>query len=219
MSEIKKISKNSLLSYVARVSDLVSGLATISILSRYLSIEFFGSYMFVMTSGWIFSTIVTMGTEAILCREISRGKENASDFLVNGIFINLLIFILCIMAYSFSVPFLKLNKVIILCLYLNFLSEALKVFMRSIIAVFIAFERMEIDALLTVLSRILALILTIIIVYFKMDFIYLFFTYLIGNSVGLLVGLVILLKNTVISKINIRLRQIRYTFIESFPIP
>lgn len=218
MSEVKKISKNSLMSYIARVSDLISGVITLSIISRYLSIEFFGKYMLVTTSGWILSTIVNMGTEQILLREIAREKEKASDFLVHGVFVNFMLFTVCIIIYSIGIPLLGLEWIVVVALYLNFLAEAMKVFMRSIISVFVAFEKMEYDALLTFLARILALILTIVIVYLRWDFIYLFVTYLVGNSIGLLVGLVILFNKFVIPKIEIGLRKIQYMFMESFPV-
>jgi O-antigen/teichoic acid export membrane protein len=218
MSEVKKIGKNSLMSYIARASDLVVGIVTMSIIARYLSIEFFGNYMLVMTCGWILSTIVNMGTEQITVREISRNKEETSGFLVNGIFVNFLLFSICIAIYSLSIPFLKLERVIIFALYLNFLSEAMKAYMRVIISVFIAYEKMGYDALLTFLARVIVLISTIAIVYFKLDFVYLFVSCVAGSGTGLLLGLIILLKKFVVPKIEIQFSRLKYIFVESFPV-
>lgn len=218
MSDLKKISKNSSMCYIARVSDLTMSIATISIVARYLDTRFLGNYMLVMTSGLILSSIVTMGTEQIIVREISRIKDKASDFLANGIFINCLLFILCITIFSLCVPFLELERTVIIALYLNFFSEVTKVFMRSIISVFLAFEKMEYDALLTFISRILAFVLTVIVALFKLGFIYFFIAYIVGNITGLLVGLAILSKIILIPKIEIRSKELIYIIKESFPI-
>lgn len=218
MSEVKKIGKNSLMSYVARTSDLVVGVVTMSVIARYLSIEFFGNYMLVMTCGWILSTIVNMGTEQIIVREISRKKDEASGFLVNGVLVNFLLFAICMLIYSACIPFLRLERIIIFALYLNFLSEAMKAFMRVVISVFIAYEKMGYDALLTFLARVIVLISTIVIVYFRLDFIYLFVSCVAGSGIGLLAGLFILFKKFLVPKADIHLSKLKYIFNESFPV-
>lgn len=218
MVEAKQITNNSLLIYLARLSDFILGIITMGLVARYLSVQGFGQYMLIMTIGWIFNTLVNIGVEQIILREIARTKDKASDFLGTGLFINVLMFILWITIFSLNLWQVRLEQIIIIAMYLNFLSEGMKALMRTTISVFLAFEKMGYDTFLTSLSRLLIFILMVVVVYFKLEFIHLFAAGVVGNGAGLLTAFLMCRKRFATKGIKTTKEELRYILKECFPV-
>lgn len=218
MDEIKKIGKNSISIYLARISDFILGIVTMSIIAKYLSVDPFGQYIFILTVGWILYTVLSMGVEPILLREISRNRSNAFELLVTALLINGMVFGLSAALYGAAVPFLRFDKIVAVAMFLNLISELLKVLMRTHIAVFLAFEKMAYDTLLTFAGRVFILMFTLFVVTLDLGFIYLFYALIAGNGIALLISIMLAKKELKFNRLGLQLQQGTYLLKESFPV-
>src|SRR4030042_5194986 len=81
MNGLGRIGKNVGLVFSARVFDVLSTVIIVVILTRYVSVETYGKYSFVMALVYTLSSFANIGMPKILIREISQDREAAGNFL------------------------------------------------------------------------------------------------------------------------------------------
>lgn len=186
MSTYKKVAKNT--SFILLGNIIVKILALfISInLARYLGVEQFGEYNFVITYLMFFAFIANFGLDPILIRDVARfpSKTNVmtSNIFVIRIFtsffaIGLAISLLYIFNYSNTILlYISIVSAILLFQGISYLFESL----------FQANLKMQYSAVGLVSSKIFYAIAVFILLYFNKPLIYFFYMYVIAEFIRML---------------------------------
>ena len=192
MDIVKRIAKNSVWILSARGIELVSNLIIVAFVARYLGVEEFGLYSFLMAILWISLPIINLGIPRILTREISQDFQKASNLVGIGITFNSFVVIIIVSAL-FVISYLFQSKELLIFLIgvsiITFISIS-----QTINTTFIAQERMLFETIWTFIVSLTFLIVTIIIIYFKLSLVFLFVGLAAANFIGLIVSFVISLK-------------------------
>jgi O-antigen/teichoic acid export membrane protein len=155
MNVFKRIVKNTLSLFAAQfVGSILSILLSIFV-ARNLGDVIFGKYAFIIAFTALFTVFLDLGYETLLIREVARDKSQASKYLNNIISIRavlsvvifaLIIVIINVMSYPDDIK----NIIYVFTIYsiLKSLSNVFKVTFR-------AFEKMEYEAGISILSNIL----------------------------------------------------------------
>jgi O-antigen/teichoic acid export membrane protein len=185
MKELKTLGKNVGMVFFARGFDLLASLAIIAMLTRHLSIDLYGKYSFVMALVFTLTSFSHMGMSKILVREVAQNKTTADLYLGASLLFSTITFACVIMISMSVITFLGLEKTLILPLFIAILAEMLNIVAGIFNSMFIAFEKMGFDTATTALHNSLLLILLVLVVFFKLDFVYIFLSMLMAHSFGL----------------------------------
>ena len=218
MSGVFRIAKNSVLITISRATEMVSSFVMMGMLSRYLGVETFGNYLFIMAIVLTIISFANMGLPALLIREISQNKTLTANFIRSGLIlvaIALLGTCLIVLMVAF---FLRFSFPFFIALFFGFFSESLVLLSGPFISAFISFEKMEYDAIVTIINRVLLISLLIGIVSLNLGFISVFITLTIVNMVRLLA--IIYISNRKIVRLNFHPRGngVTHLFREVLPI-
>ncbi len=217
MPRINRIGRNTIFVLIARASELIAGMVTIALVARYLGVEVFGRYAFVMAVAFVLLPLVMWGSARILIREISIDKEKAAAFLSSGLILNGLMAIVSMIIITLILfIFRPAEKTIIFALYLAAISQVMLVMTRTFVNVFIAYEKMGYDTLITVLSRSLILGFLLLVIHYDLGFKAIFIAMVVGNGISLFLVFWLLASQGV--KPGRKTQYLTYLFRESSPI-
>jgi O-antigen/teichoic acid export membrane protein len=217
-SSVFRIGKNSVLITISRVTEMVSSLVMTGMLSRYLGVETFGDYLFIMAIVLTVTSFAHMGLPHLLMREISQHKSSTANYIQSGLMLTGIALLgagLVILAIGL---FFRFSFLYMVAAFLGFFSEALIQFSGPFVSTFISFEKMEYDAIATMINRFLLIGLLIAVVSFDLGFISIFLAVIIANLVRFLTILYISNRNLVPLHFSLKGNRVRYLFKETLPL-
>jgi O-antigen/teichoic acid export membrane protein len=155
MNRVKIIAKNIFSLYTGKLISIILSVLLSIYIARFLGDILFGRYSFILAFVTLFSIFLDLGYETFLIREVSKKKSEAG-FYINNIFGLRLILSLLV----FGVIFLFINltdfsenvKIII---YLFGIYEILISFSNVFKVTFRAFEKMNVEVGVTIISSVL----------------------------------------------------------------
>ena len=83
-----RIIKNSIALWSSQAFHSLVSLCAVAIIARYLGIERFGAYGFVLAICNIFQVITDMGANQIFIREVARQPEKVNEYFTANLFIH-----------------------------------------------------------------------------------------------------------------------------------
>ena len=156
MTRLDSILRNTIFSFIARGIDVAVTFALAVILARYLGPEGMGHYTYVIAFVAIFVPLVDLGLDHILIREIARRRDTAKQYVGAALLLKLLILVVVLplgMVVSWLVGDVTIdNWAIFLCFVGTLIMREVPTVVGY--AVFLAYERMEFRALVTLLFQI-----------------------------------------------------------------
>jgi O-antigen/teichoic acid export membrane protein len=218
MNAVRKIAKNSIFIFIARGIEISSNLLLTVIITRYLGVENFGKYSFIMAIIWVLSPLISLGLPQILCREIAKEKEKAANFLGTTWVINAFIVPLLLLIVLATAFFTKLETVSTVALLIATGFFVLRILHKFIISLFTAYEAMEYDTISTFVIRLAELLCIAVAVLFDLGFLSLFIAIGVADTLGLLSAVFMLKKWFVLPRLAINFEQIRYMLKEALPL-
>jgi O-antigen/teichoic acid export membrane protein len=202
----------------SRMTELLFSFFTVIVITRYLGPERFGIYAFIFTIAFTIKNILESGVTRIVIREVSINKARASDMIVAGLGLNLLMALVGLVLCAVVAIVFNLNtREEITALYIALTAQICLGMINTVVFSFIAFERTFYNLIVTVSNRVLVILLIISVIWFKKSFVYIFGAMLVGNLAGLFLALVIFNYKFQKIKITFRFEDIKYFFIESLP--
>ncbi|HPJ16819.1 MAG TPA: flippase [Candidatus Woesebacteria bacterium] len=123
-------------------SKIIMFVVTVSVV-RYLGPIGFGAYNFAFSVSSILMIFGDLGVTTILTRDIAKSKEKASEYLANVAGIKMICFGIVMLLAWLSFPFLGGNKVYFWLIILATAYNIAQQFMSLMMAVMIAYEKME----------------------------------------------------------------------------
>ncbi len=155
MNKVKNIAKNIFSLYTGKlISIVLSVILSISI-ARFLGDVLFGRYSFIIAFVSLFSIFLDLGYDTFLIREVSQNK-NKSRYIINNIFGLRLIFSVIVFGVIFLfINFSNMSENLKIIIYLFGIYQIFISFSNVFKVTFRAFERMNFEVGITILSNIL----------------------------------------------------------------
>lgn len=152
MSTVQRIARNTAVLLVSNITSFVLGFFFTMYIARYLGAEGFGVLSFGLAFAGIFTVFTDIGLQALMIREIARDKASAAKFLGNVAVIKVLLAMLTFGLMALVINLLDYPQQTVNVVYLFGLTVALNAFSLMFYGVFLAYERMEFQALGQVLG-------------------------------------------------------------------
>lgn len=180
---IKKIVSNAFLLSISQIISRLIGFVYFVFLARYLGVNNFGVYVFIISIVYNFVPLADFGIEKLVLRDISREEDQTSFYLSRLIPLRLILATFSyIVAFAFGIvsglPLVQL-------LYLGLFGLSLIPYNFSFLVINFqnAKEKMQYMALTNILLVILTAILGIVFVFLKLNLTLVFFSYSLANII------------------------------------
>lgn len=199
MNQIQKIAKNSILLTIANVASLLLFLVLSIFIARKLGALEFGKWSFAHSFAYMFAIITQLGLDMLIIRDIAADKEKIKDYFYNGLVIKTLLAVfafalIVIIINIFSYPYDTKLVVYIIGAAIIFDS-----FSRYFYSVFRAFERMEFEAFLFVLTALIISVSGLSALFLGYSIIQIAIVVLIAHIINFLLGFYIVKKKFLIN--------------------
>lgn len=152
MSNVQRIARNTALLLIASVASFVLGFFFTMYVARHLGAAGFGVLSFGLAFTGIFAVFTDIGLQYLMVREIARDKALAAKYLGNVAVIKVLLGILTFGVMALVINLLDYPQQTLNVVYLLGLAVVLNAFSLMFYGVFLAYERMEFQALGQVLG-------------------------------------------------------------------
>ena len=217
MNTAQTIAKNAGILYIARIITLSLSLIFTIYIARYLGDVDFGKYSFAVAFTALFGIFIHLGLDILITRDVSRDKSKASKYLGNisiiRVLSSIIIFILIIITINLmNYPSDTITVVYIFGLYVIFTSFA-NIFKST----FCAFEKMEYQAIIEIIERIIIVSLGMFVLFSGYGLIEIASVFLLGGIFDVISSFLICSKKFVKPKFEIDLNFWRRSIKEAYP--
>jgi O-antigen/teichoic acid export membrane protein len=219
-TRLDSILHNTFFSFIARGIDVVVLFALSIILTRYLGPEGMGRYNYVIAFVGIFVPLIDLGLDHILIREIARRKDISTEYVGAVIFLKLLIMVGAIPLGMAAVFFIGAAEQAAWAIFLCFLGAMAFRETPTVVAfaLFLANERMEFRALVTLVYQIIKITVVLAVVLLGGGITAIFGGLLIAEAGQGLIALRLMLKRFVKPRLVFNPHLWKFLVKESFPI-
>ncbi len=188
-STSKTVARNSLFILIARGMDAGIGMLLIWVSARYLlanfGVDVNGKYAYVIILIGLVFSLANAGLAQIVIRDVAVDKSLAPSYLRASLILRFLLGILCSVIIFLLANYLPITRGMKYGLLIAIVSEMLNVVSANYISLFNAFERMDYEAIATIIFRSVCLALTLLIVWLKWNWVWLFVVTATGNFLRL----------------------------------
>lgn len=193
MNTVQRIFKNTGVLFIAQIINYVLAFFYTIYLARYLGVDEFGVLSFGLSFTLIMGVAADLGLSILAVREISRNKSISSNYIGNIIMLKLLlcsvtIGLIALFINILNYPSQTIDVVYILAFWMVFTS-----FTQLFYSVFQAYEKMEYQAVGTILYSIVLLFGVFYGIFNNLDILWFASFYLISSLIGLISVLLIYL--------------------------
>jgi len=193
MGVVKKVAGNTAIILGTRAVNTVVGIATVSLLTRFLGLAEFGTYEIIFAYIAIAANLVQFGFRPILTREISRERERVDVVVGNVMMVKFLLALATVAAINLMVHFFgqdpRLSK-LMLIYSLGLLLFSVSVFEST----FDANLKVKVPSFLRTAQRILLLALILLVIYAQGSLVHILIVELMASSLYFLFGYLLSLK-------------------------
>lgn len=147
MNQSIKIMKNSLAILAGRIYHALLNLVAVGLIARYLKVEKFGDYAFILAVCTVFMVITDMGIHRIGIREMSRDLSRANDIFWASSFAKAILSLLTFIGIVLTINIMCNDKEVIYATYICAIAVIVFFLGDIFLANYIAFEKMGYAAL------------------------------------------------------------------------
>lgn len=193
MGVVRKVAGNTAIILGTRAVNTVIGIATVSLLTRFLGLADFGTYEIVFAYVAIALNIVEFGLRPILTREISRGREGVDVVVGNAMMVKFLLALATVGVINLMVHFLgqdpRLSKLMLIY------SVGIVLFSISVFeSTFAANLNVKVPSFLRTAQRMLLLGLILLVIYAQGSLVHIVTVELVAGSLYMFFGYFLSLK-------------------------
>lgn len=215
-----KIRNSTFIVFVSQFVSLVLNIFTIGIAARYLGVENYGMFNYLLAIVGIGAKVLDFGFNPIIFREHSKHNNSksfiSSVILIRSLSIIIIVILFCFLAYILGLDELKIFLVALLAF--NILLSNKFTNLRELVTIpFKVNFRMHIPMLIVILDNVLLLIFVILMPYFNGGLIYFTVVYLLANLPGMIILFLFMNKIYKFEFILDR-KELSYLFRESYPL-
>lgn len=188
MQGTQRVAQNSLVLFIARAIESVSGIVTIALLTRYLKIELFGEYAWIWAFILFFQPLVNFELNTLLTRELAKHPTEIQRYLGVTMVMKWLLLFFFLAAVIVSIQVMDITSQVAYALLLTALAEVLAQHSMLFTGVFTALERMHYEMVLTLVYRALSIGGILLCMALDLGFAAIFATSLVAALVKFLLG-------------------------------
>ncbi len=215
MSVSRRVFKNTVVLTSADVFGRLMRFALAIVIARSLGPAGYGIYAFAFSFAEVYGVLSDFGMSNLIIRDTSREKKYLPRYLGNILLVEAII---SAIAYAFLfllVGLMDLPSVTATVVYIAVLSYALTAFATILRATFKAHEKMEYDAVLSIIQQSVTVALGVAALYLGYGLIGLSFAFIIGSAFNLVVSLVLVSSKFARPKFTLNGRFLRHLLKEA----
>ena len=186
-------------------------------IARYLGEVEFGKYRFAMSFTALFAIFANLGINNYILREIARNKELTNEYLTNVSVIKLLLSFLAFALIVLTINLMEYPRDTTYAVYLFGMYMILTSFAQTFRSVFQAFERMEYEAVISIIEKIILFMLVLFVLFSGYGLIELAHVYIFAGIVAITLSFSIVLIKIAKPKPSINLSLWKTLIIGSIP--
>lgn len=217
MNTVRHVVKNMLSLASAEVVTKLLAFVLIIFIARHLQDVGFGKYSFALAFTSFFAIVSDLGLSMLTIREVAREKELAGKYLGN---ISLAKFVLSVIAFSLVVIVINLMHYppdTTLAVYIAGAYVVVTTFNKFFTSIFRAFEKMEYEALVRVVEKVIVFSLAMYLIYLGYGLIEIVSAFLISSIFSFIFSGLIVLKKFAKPKFEVDLSFLKNTIKEALP--
>ncbi|MGQ9569929.1 MAG: flippase [Thermodesulfovibrionales bacterium] len=218
MSQSIKIMKNSLAILVGRIYHALLSLVAVGLIARYLKVERFGDYAFILAICTVFMVITDMGIHRIGIREMSRDLSRANDIFWASSFAKAILSILTFLGIALTINIMSSDKEVIHATYICAVAVIVFFLGDIFLANYIAFERMGYAALSHFIEGTAYLFFVALFIHLNYGLNGIFWALLFSYVARISFGFIVTYKNFFKLQFSLNLPLAYYLIKEGFPI-
>lgn len=218
MNIAQKIAKNTIVLLISQV--IMYGLAFLYTIysARYLGVEGFGILSFALAFTGIFNVLADLGLSTLTTRDVSRDTTLTNKYVVNIIFIKIILGIITFLLTATTVNLLNYPKETTYIVYIISLSIIVGNFSIILYPIFQAYQKMEYQALSQILNSFVLFISALFAISQGFDIVKFATIYLTTNLIVLIYNFIVYFLKFGMIKINIDFKFWRYLIKEALPL-
>ena len=204
---------------VARAVDLLFSIAVVAVITRYFGREVYGQYAVLMAVVLTLTSMAHLGIPKIVIREIAQNHGAANHFLGAALMLSGLMFPVVALAAAITSRCLQFDASLSVALWLAIAAELIHTLVGAFGSVFLARERMELDAAVTLATRLVFFAILLVVVVNKLGLTCLFAAMLVANALALLLAATLCRRCLgVRPSFGASLDTLRHLFTEAIPV-
>lgn len=217
MNTIQNIAKNVSVLGISSIATSLLGFFLLIYIARYLGEVEYGKYCFALSFTALFMIFSNIGINNLIIREIARNKEQISEYLTNVLLIRFLLSFLAFGLVVISINLLNYPRDITYAVYFFGIYNILSWLELTFRSIFQAFEKLEYDAIVLIVGKIILLILSLFAIYQDFDLIKLAYVFILSSALSLTLSAVLLLIKIAVPKPKIDFTLWKVLLIGSIP--
>jgi O-antigen/teichoic acid export membrane protein len=218
MNSTQTIVKNIIWLFIGSFASTILSVALSISIARFLGSVVFGGYSFVIAFVALLSIFLDLGYETLLIRDVAKEKFKASMYVNNIIGIRIILSILTFIAMFLIINILNFPQDIKILVYLFGLAQIILSISNIFRVTMRAFERMDYEAGVNIITNILRCSIGLILLYFNYGLIQIGLAFVFISIVDLLVSFFICEKNFIKTKMQFDPVFFKNTIKIAFPI-
>ena len=165
MNTVQTIAKNTGVLAISHVITSILGFFLLIYLARYLGEVGYGKYSFALSFTTLFVIFANLGMNNYIIRELARNKNLTNEYLTNVSVIKLLLSFIAFGFIVLTINLMDYPRDTTYAVYLFGFYMILSSFALTFRAVFQAYERMEYDAVVMVIEKIILVLLVLFVIF------------------------------------------------------
>lgn len=218
MSQSIKIMKNSVAILAGRIYHALLSLIAVGLIARYLKVERFGDYAFILAVCTVFMVVTDMGIHRISIREMSRDLSRANDIFWASSFVKILFSVITFLGIVLTINIMSNDKDVISATHICAVAVVVFFLGDAFLANYIAFERMGYAAVSHFVEGTTYLLFVALFIRLDSGLNGIFWALLISYSARIAFGLIITHTNFFKLRFSLNPSLSRYLIKEGLPI-
>jgi O-antigen/teichoic acid export membrane protein len=205
MSTVRRVAKNAAVLYIAQLVSTLLGVFLSIAIARRLGDVTFGEYSFAVAFTMLFAILLDMGFSTLIIRNVARDKSMTSKYLGNIVIIKavLAIVVFGLIALSINVMGYPHDTTTVVLIFGVFV--ILEAFAEICRGIFVAFERMEYVAVVSIMCRLITVSLGLAALFSGYGLIEIALAFVIGGVFDVLLSFFICVRRFAKPKIEVDL--------------
>ena len=159
---ISRIAKNTVVTMGAEIINRILALILTIAIARYLGDLGFGQYSFIITVMMLFQVLADFGLDGLTIREVAKNIDKTEYYLRNVLALKFALGLINFVALAFIINIMNKPPIVIYSVYIAGLSIIFFSLANTFSSIFNAHERLDLKALLSILTRLIVLALTLL---------------------------------------------------------
>lgn len=203
---------------LSRLIGLAANVITVLLITRYLGVEGFGHYAFVMAYSLFIGTLATGGTFSILIRETARDRDRAGENLTHALAVQAVFTVIAALLSALLLPIFTRQPQVMAAVYISVLASIIQVLANLFASVFTAFEDTVYLAISVFIERGVFLAGVILVMIMRWGFLSIFWFQVLSFTIKLIFCSVVVWGKFARPVWQVRWDRLRYFFRESLPL-